>query len=167
MKNLVKISVEENSERIYENILQNFRESSLELTGLEGYLSATPTDNGGANISLSTTRPVEQVEEESTSESRPIETQGSFSEEDFIAFGRSDIKDLLREKNVWNDADQNLIVSPQAENNGVYATRIFSENSTNELFLVNMISNYTIGNLVHIIDIKEPVIDHDIRRRGN
>ena len=84
MKNLVKISVEENSERIYENILQNFRESSLELTGLEGYLSATPTDNGGANISLSTTRPVEQVEEESTSESRPIETQGSFSEEDFL-----------------------------------------------------------------------------------
>ena len=127
MKNLVKISVEENSERIYENILQNFRESSFELTGLEGYLSATPTDNGGANISLSPIRPVEQVEEESRQE--------SLTDTSNILLSYNDFEDEINNQELVNYLDRISLIIQNENVNIEYnegLALVYSNTSTKE-----------------------------------
>lgn len=167
MKNLIKSSVENNSERIYINILESLNNSGRDISGIEGYLSVSEAPDGGARISFSRT-PIEEVErEESRVEETPTTLERSFSKQDFIDIEREDIIGFLDALGVWKDSDAFLNLSPERQRNEVYATKVSSENSTKELFFVNMLGNYTIDKLITIIDAKTLFIERSLRRKGN
>lgn len=170
MKNLIKSSVENNSERIYLNILESLNErdySGRDISGIEGYLNVSEAPDGGARISFSRTQQEEVEREESRVEETPTVLERSFSKQDFIDIDREDIIGFLDGLGVWKDSDASLNVVPERQRNEVYATKVSSENSIKELFFVNMLGNYTIDKLTTIIDAKTSNIQQSLRRKDN